>query len=313
MYNHQLDTFVQAADAGSFSKVADAMHVSPTAVIKQINQLESRLGIQLFNRTHRGVTLTEAGISLYQDAKYVIQYSKDSLTRARNAMDHAGHTKSVIRIGTSLMTPSRFMIELWPKMYKLIKNSKKMTFQLVSFENTPENAVEKLKNLGQHIDVVAGVFDEEFLRQRKCAALELSREPICCALSLHHPLVEKAEKKRLSVQDLYGENLMLIKRGWNSYVDALRDGIERQHPQINIIEFPFYNVNVFNQCESKGNLLMAMDMWEGVHPLLKILPVDWDYKIPFGILHSPKPSKEVSSFLRAVAEVFESERKAASS
>lgn len=305
MYSHQLETFIRVADAGSFSKVADVLCILPTAVIKQINQLESKLDVQLFERTHRGVTLTEAGTSLYHDAKYVIQYSKDSLMRARNAMDHAGHAKSVIRIGTSLMTPSRFMIELWPKIYK---HSKKMTFQLVSFENTPENAVEKLKSLGQHIDVVAGVFDEAFLRQRKCAALELSREPICCALSLHHPLVEKAGKKRLSVQDLYGENLMLIKRGWNSYVDVLRDGIEREHPQIGIVEFPFYNVNVFNQCESKDYLLMAIGMWEGVHPLLKILPVDWDYKIPFGILHSPKPSKEVSSFIRAVAEVFGSER-----
>ena len=50
MYNHQLDTFIQVADAGSFSKAAEEMFISSTAVMKQINLLESSLEVQLFNR-----------------------------------------------------------------------------------------------------------------------------------------------------------------------------------------------------------------------------------------------------------------------
>lgn len=84
-----------------------------------------------------------------------------------------------------------------------------MKFQLVPFDNTPENAREILANLGQNIDVVAGIFDETMLSLRQCRGLELSREPICCAVSVHHRL---ADKERLTVQDLYGENLMLIRR-----------------------------------------------------------------------------------------------------
>ena len=76
MYNHQLDTFLQVADAGSFSKAAEALFISSTAVMKQINLLESSLEVQLFNRTPRGLTLTNAGKSYYQDAKYMIQYAK---------------------------------------------------------------------------------------------------------------------------------------------------------------------------------------------------------------------------------------------
>ena len=52
MYNHQLDTFIQVAELGSFSKAASALYISPTAVIKQMNILESNLGVTLFNRTH---------------------------------------------------------------------------------------------------------------------------------------------------------------------------------------------------------------------------------------------------------------------
>lgn len=86
MYNPQLETFLRAADAGSFNKAAEEAYITPTAVIKQINLLENSLGVKLFERTHRGLKLTKAGKSLYQDAKYVIQYCKDSVARAKNAM-----------------------------------------------------------------------------------------------------------------------------------------------------------------------------------------------------------------------------------
>ena len=42
MYNPQLDTFIRVAEAGSFSKAAQESFITPTAVIKQMNLLESR-------------------------------------------------------------------------------------------------------------------------------------------------------------------------------------------------------------------------------------------------------------------------------
>ncbi len=65
MCNHQLDTFICVADAGSFSKAAEVLYVSSTAVMKQINLLEDALEVQLFVRTPRGLTLTDAGKSYY--------------------------------------------------------------------------------------------------------------------------------------------------------------------------------------------------------------------------------------------------------
>lgn len=54
LYNPQLDTFLYVAEAGSFSKAAEKMYITPTAVIKQINLLEGNLGVMLFTRSHRG-------------------------------------------------------------------------------------------------------------------------------------------------------------------------------------------------------------------------------------------------------------------
>lgn len=291
MYNPQLETFLCVAESGSFNKAAEKLFISPPAVIKQINLLEENLGLQLFLRTHRGIQLTEAGKSLYQDAKYVIQYCKDSVTRARNAMRK---TDDVIRIGTSPMTPAQVLVELWPKLQNYCPGTK---FHLVPFDNTPENAREILGNLGQNIDVVAGIFDGTMLNLRQCEGLEISREPICCAVSVHHRL---AQKDFLTIQDLYGEKLMLIQRGWSHSVDLLRDNLWKNYPQIEIVDFNFYDVNAFNQCENNNCVLMAVPKWQYVHPLLKILPVDWGYTIPYGLLHSPAPSPVVKRFLYAV-------------
>ena len=293
VYNPQLETFLRVADAGSFNKAASERFITPTAVIKQINLLEESLGVKLFDRTHRGLVLTDAGKSMYQDAKYIIQYCKDSVARAKSTVK----TEEVIRIGTSPITPSSVLMELWPKVRKQYPN---MKFQLVPFENTPENAREILKNLGQNIDVVAGIFDETLLEVRQCAGIELRKEPICCAVSLEHPL---AEKKILTLQDLEGENLLLMHRGWSHHVDELRDDLKENYSLIHIVDFDFYNMEIFNRCENSNDILMAFSGWSNVHPLLKIIPVEWDYKITYGLLHSHQPSEEVQKFLDAIRSI----------
>lgn len=291
MYNPQLETFLRVADAGSFNKAAEEAFITSTAVIKQINLLEDSLDVKLFERSHRGLHLTKAGKSLYRDAKYIIQYCRESIIRAKNAMNE---DTNVIRIGVSPMTPAQILVELWPKIHVFCPDLK---FQMIPFENTPENAREILLNLGKNIDVVAGLFDENMFGLPQCKGFEISRDPICCAVSLQHRL---ADKSKLTIQDLYGENLMLIHRGWSSYVDRLRDDIWANHSQINIIDFDFFNTEVFNRCENSNDILMAVKQWSNVHPLLKIIPVEWDYLIPYGMLHASVPSETVKRFLEAV-------------
>lgn len=295
MYNPQLNTFICVADAGSFNKAADELFITPTAVIKQINALESSIGVKLFDRTHRGLVLTNAGRSVYNDAKYIIQYSGESIQRAKSVSNDG---VSTIRIGSSPMTPTQLLVDLWPRIHKVCPEIK---FQLIPFENTPENAREILHNLGKNIDVVAGVFDESYFNIKQCSGFELKRVPICCAVSINHPL---ASKSRLTVKDLYGENLMLIRRGWSSYVDRLRDEIWTNHTDIKIVDFDFYSLEVFNRCQNSNDVLMAIDAWSGVHPLLKIISVDWDYALPYGLLHSNEPSENVKKLLKAVYQVL---------
>lgn len=268
--------------------------VTIPAVIKQINSLEASLGMKLFDRTHRGLVVTEAGQSIYNDAKYIIGYCKESVQRAKEAMQVSD---DVIRVGISPMTPPQVFVDLWPQIQNLYPDIK---FKLITFENTLENAREILANLGQNIDVVAGIFDETMLKLRGCDGTEISREPFCVAVSIHHRL---AEKKKITLDDLAGENFMLMQRGWSYYGDRLRDDMIRNHPEIYIVDFDLYNVEAFNWCENENEVLLAFKSWESVHPLIKIIPVEWDYTMPFGILHSKTPSDKVKRLIKAIRQI----------
>ncbi len=84
MHNPQIETLIQVADAGSFSKAAERLYITPVSVMNQVNALEKRVGVKLFERTNHGVELTEAGRSIYQDAKQIIAASDAAIERARH-------------------------------------------------------------------------------------------------------------------------------------------------------------------------------------------------------------------------------------
>ena len=51
-------------------------------------------------------------------------------------------------------------------------------------------------------------------------------------------------------------------------MNELRDDIWKKHPQINVVDFDVYSVDIFNQCENSSDILMAVENWKEVHPLL---------------------------------------------
>lgn len=295
MYNPQLETFIIVADEGSFSKAAEKLYISPTAIIKQINSLEDNLGIILLNRTHRGIILTKAGESIYNDAKYIIQYTKDSIERAKQA---EGNHKYLIRVGTSITTPSQCILDLLPQIHK---NNSELKFRFISFENTPENAREILQNLGDNIDIVAGIYSPNLLKRHHCKAYQLYEENLCIGLSIDHPL---AQKEYLEIEDLFGQNLLMIQRGWSEIFDRLRDEL-LAYRDIQIEDFTFYNLEIFNRCETSQSLIVACQHWKNAHPLLKIIPVRWNYTTPFGIMYSPHPSYQVKELIKILENANE--------
>ena len=293
MYNPQLTTFISVVENGSFTKAADALYITPTAVMKQINTLEERLGITLFERTNHGLILTEAGKSFLQDAKYIIDYSNRAIEKAKD-IDDKDKQRS-IRIGTSIMTPAKFLLDVWSEIQKY---NPYLKIELIPFENNPINSVEILKNLGKHIDIVAGLYDDNFLKERGCQSAHLYDKQLLFAIPVTHPLCGKS---KIALEDLKGQKVLLIRKNWNEYIDDLRADLIANG--VTVENFDMFNLNAFNRAVQENVPIITVEGWEDVHPLLKIVPADWKYRIPFGILYSPTPTKQVKDFIGAMKKI----------
>src|SRR5690554_2105505 len=65
---NKLRVFHAAAEAGSFTHAAERLHLSQSAISRQVSALEREVGVPLFQRHARGLILTEQGELLYRTA-----------------------------------------------------------------------------------------------------------------------------------------------------------------------------------------------------------------------------------------------------
>lgn len=294
MYNPLLDTFIAVIDYGSFTKAAEVLYISPTAVMKQINALESHLQLKLTERTPSGVRLTEAGAVIYRDAKFLMDYSRKSISGAQAAVRAKDNTFCV---GTSLLNPAKPFMDLWYRVNQAFPSYK---LHLVPFEDNHDGILKEIEQLGEKFDFLIGVCDSKEWLSR-CHFLPLGQYRKMIALPREHRL---AAKSRLRIEDLYGETLMMVRRGDSGTNDFIRNDLEKNHPQIQIEDTPsFYDLSVFNRCAETGNALLTIECWQEVHPSLISIPVDWDYRIPYGLLYSLDAPKDVLQFVKAAENV----------
>ena len=77
--------FVAVAEALSFRKAAERLHVAQPALSKQIKDLEREIGAHLFSRTPQGVTLTDAGGVFLDEARDILERADMAVAAARDA------------------------------------------------------------------------------------------------------------------------------------------------------------------------------------------------------------------------------------
>lgn len=79
----QLGYFVAAAEEQHLGRAAERLHLSQPPLTRQIQALERELGAQLFERTPRGMLLTQAGEALLQDARNIFGFVDQATDRVR--------------------------------------------------------------------------------------------------------------------------------------------------------------------------------------------------------------------------------------
>ncbi len=143
----ELEVFLAAAEAENFSVAARKLHLSQPAISFQIQNLERRLNVQLFQRIGKRIALTEAGRELVPMAREMINLS----TRIEETIClQQGHVKGHLQIGCST-SPGKYIL---PHLIGAFR--KQYPDVLVTVEIMSRHQVEeKLKAKEIHLGVLA--------------------------------------------------------------------------------------------------------------------------------------------------------------
>lgn len=243
-------------------------------------------------RTPRGVSLTKAGQSIYQDAQRLFEFSKDAVARAHQI---AGTVKTTFRVGTSMLNPCKAFMELW---HEMSDEFPEYTLRIVPFEDDRAKILSEVEFLGKKFDFLIGACDSK-LWKKHCNFYKMGEYRMCCAVPKKHPL---AKQKLLKIEQLDGECIMLGAKDDVPTVDAVRSELEK-HPKIQIQDVScFYDIEVFNECEQKNNILLSLKCWNDIHPSFVTIPVNWQFTAPYGIMYPLYPSHDIENFIKKLAK-----------
>ncbi len=130
--------FYVVANSGSISLASVNLFISQPAVSFQIKKLEEQMGVSLFIRTKRGVTLTEEGKVLYEYVKSGIE----SINNGENAITNLKNLDSgIIRIGASTTVSRHVLI---PYLETFHETYPKIDIQIVN--NLTDTLIKELRN-----------------------------------------------------------------------------------------------------------------------------------------------------------------------
>ena len=107
-----LIAFARAASLGSYTLAARALSVSPSAISKSIRRLEERLGVTLFNRTTRSLTLTPEGGDLHDR---VLRLLKELEQIEQAAMAAYSGPKGLLKVTAPLPIGVRVLAPVLPR------------------------------------------------------------------------------------------------------------------------------------------------------------------------------------------------------
>lgn len=293
MLNRALLTFLCAAESGSFTAASEKLNTTPASVMHQVNNLEWELGLTLFERRPSGVSLTSAGRLIYDEGKRLVSETEAVISRAKQV---DGKRSFIVRVGTSLLNPVQGLTELREKI-----DDERFQIKIVPFEDDRTTMLSVISSLGKKFDFLVGPCGSQAYT-RRCRFLILGYDDVCVAVARSHRL---AGAERIAPEDLNGEALLMCRRGDAPVLDELRDFLREKYPQIRIVDLPhYYDAEVFNTCEHSGSVLLTLSIWKDVHPALVTIPVDWEFRIPRGLMHAEHPGEAAAAFLKAAKKVL---------
>lgn len=191
--------FVALSDELHFGRAAERLHITQPPLSQSIRKLEDELGVELFHRTSRMVTLTDAGRAFAVDARAIIARYDTAVAEVKRV----GGAAATVHVGSVAHLPVDRLLAF---VGELRRREPGLAVQVVHLA-----AVEQIRRLRDG-ELAVGIFEAP----GKAGDLEVRPlfpgEPVAAYLPPRHPL---AERQLLTPDDLVDEPIVAFPRSSN--------------------------------------------------------------------------------------------------
>lgn len=193
--------FYTVANKKNITKAAEELFISQPAVSKAIKNLENNLGGKLFNRTKKGVVLTEEGKEFYNYIKIALEYINNAENRFNDLINLESGT---IKIGISVTLTKYFLTPFLEEFHNLYPN---INIQIDT--NITKILFDKLKN--GLIDLVILNLPYNKINEIKIIKCKNVQDIFCASKKY-----ESLKNKELSLNELNNYPLILQSKSSNT-------------------------------------------------------------------------------------------------
>jgi DNA-binding transcriptional LysR family regulator len=196
----QIETFLAVARTESFTKAAPLVHLSQSAVSRQIKDLEKSLAVQLFERFGHRVSLTTAGRILMEQAPRLLREVDNLRVRLK---DIAKRSSGDIRLGVTVSVANSFL----PQVLARFRRGNSAVNLSLLLGHTAE-LLDKLRMNEIDIAIVGSEVDDADLEV--CFRID---DELVLVAAVNHPL---AATKPVNPQQMQGTDFILREPGSDS-------------------------------------------------------------------------------------------------
>lgn len=254
----QLNYLVALEKHLNFTRAAEEVHIAQTSLSQQISVLEKQMGVKLFNRNNRSVSLTPAGKVFIKDAKLIISKLDEAVNKAKQAAAGVAGNLTVGWWGSYEMMCLYTIIGRFHNIYPNVT----FTFH----QDKLNTLVSALKN--ELIDIL--FIPLHFFKEVEgLSHVKVHNSPLCVAVSKNHHL---AKQKTIAPEALNDEKFIII--SFNKTPGAY----EKMLWQCNTMGF---TPNVIHQPQFFQEVDLMVDLGMGISIYPTCLEKDYQSKLSF--------------------------------
>ena len=199
-----LHYFVVVAEELNITRAAERLNMSQPPLSSQIKGLEEELGVELFIRGKRRLTITDAGTHLYRRARQILELTDQTQQELRSLDGLAGDLHISLVEGRAPFLLARWIAGFCSEFPRVAVHL---------WNGSGDEAMERLQRGLADLALVAAPYSEE-----QFSGIPVGREPWVAMMSIDHPLAQE-EGEFLPLKKLVGQPLYIPSR--RSRLDAI--------------------------------------------------------------------------------------------